>query len=237
VVFSIPRSSLPHSTAIDQSLGRLRVPPVQSQPELLAGHSASLHSLAGVAFPVMKNAPLVLATAALSLALSLMLPGCASSPSKDSKTAAPDSSAESTASQEDGSSEGSEAPAAASSGDPEAAPAEAAPDRAPRDQHFKGPPDNPEGGLLLKDPETGCGLRGPAEGELLGEPLGDPADFDVAAARCMELGEACRGVSSEWYLGMPWVPIGEGEEFRQDEMSYARTFLRACPRPSEAPAQ
>lgn len=103
-------------------------------------------------------------------------------------------------------------------------------------EDFKGPPPEHSGGLLSLDSSTGCGLEGPIDGELLGESLGAPSDFSVAAARCMEAKEKCVGVTSQWYLGMPWVPVGPADPFRRDEMSYARTFLRRCPetKPSSA---
>lgn len=96
-------------------------------------------------------------------------------------------------------------------------------------EEFKGPPPEHSGGLLSLDSATGCGLEGPVDGELLGESLGEPSDFSVAAARCMKAKEKCVGVTSQWYLGMPWVPVGPADPFRRDEMSYARTFLRRCP--------
>jgi hypothetical protein len=100
---------------------------------------------------------------------------------------------------------------------------------------FRGPPTPTSEAAkgIVSDPESGCHFEGPIDGELLGKALGAETHFDVAVALCLKAGDACTGVTSEWYVGFPWVAIGEAQHFRPDGMSYARTFFRRCPTPAE----
>ena len=101
---------------------------------------------------------------------------------------------------------------------------------------FRSPPlpDSAELAEVTRDPETGCELRGQFDGELYGTALGEGTHFDLAAAQCLEAGDACAGVTSQWYVAFPWVAVGAADSFKADEMSYARTFLRSCPRSEDA---
>jgi hypothetical protein len=96
---------------------------------------------------------------------------------------------------------------------------------------FRGPPHSGSEELtaITRDPETGCELRGQFDGELRGTALGEGKHFDQAAAQCFQAGNACVGVTSQWYVAFPWVAVGASDPFQADEMSYARTFLRWCP--------
>jgi hypothetical protein len=101
---------------------------------------------------------------------------------------------------------------------------------------FRSPPlpDSAELSEVTRDPETGCELRGQFDGELYGTALGEGTHFDLAAAQCLKAGDACAGVTSQWYVAFPWVAVGAADPFKADEMSYARTFLRWCPEPEDA---
>jgi hypothetical protein len=101
---------------------------------------------------------------------------------------------------------------------------------------FRSPPrpDSEELTKVTRDPETGCELRGQFDGELYGTALGEGTHFDLAAAQCLKAGDACAGVTSQWYVAFPWVAVGAADSFKADEMSYARTFLRSCPRSEDA---
>jgi len=101
---------------------------------------------------------------------------------------------------------------------------------------FRSPPlpDSEEFTKVTRDSESGCELRGQFDGELYGTALGEGTHFDLAAAQCLKAGDACAGVTSQWYVAFPWVAVGAADPFKVDEMSYARTFLRWCPDSGDA---
>ena len=70
----------------------------------------------------------------------------------------------------------------------------------------------------------GTRISGAFPGELRGEAIGEPTDYRTALQRCIAE-PRCTGVSSDWYLGMPFTAyIAEGA-FVSDGNSYACTTL------------
>ena len=67
-------------------------------------------------------------------------------------------------------------------------------------------------------------VDGAVPGELLGGRVGDGSPFPVALAACVQDPD-CDGVTSEWYLGMPWFVVRDSQRFAEDEDSYACTAL------------
>ncbi len=71
-------------------------------------------------------------------------------------------------------------------------------------------------------------VDGATPGELLGRRGGDGSPFPVALAACVQDPE-CDGVTSEWYIGMPWFPVRDSQPFAHDDGSYACTALVGDP--------
>ena len=67
-------------------------------------------------------------------------------------------------------------------------------------------------------------VDGAVPGELLGGRVGDGSPFPVALAACVQDPD-CDGITSEWYTGMPWFVVRDGQRFAQDDDSYACTAL------------
>ncbi|MDP6944012.1 MAG: hypothetical protein QF464_07685 [Myxococcota bacterium] len=75
----------------------------------------------------------------------------------------------------------------------------------------------------------GCLVRGAYPGEIHGQALGEAVDFREALSRCVK-DPQCTGISSNWYIGAPWVPMAAAERFVTDGGSYACTVLvGGCP--------
>ena len=54
-------------------------------------------------------------------------------------------------------------------------------------------------------------------------------DYREALSRCVK-DPRCTGVTSTWYVGVPWVPMAAAERFETDGGSYACTVLvGGCP--------
>ena len=84
--------------------------------------------------------------------------------------------------------------------------------------------------VVIKDKNTQCAISGPHEGELSGEPIGEPLEFNAAARKCVALGKACSGISTEWYSGFPYQLMKAKITFKAQSDSYGRTYLNDCSR-------
>ena len=73
-----------------------------------------------------------------------------------------------------------------------------------------------------------CRFIGPFQGEL--ETGGKSALFDRLedAMGACAADVSCMGVSSDWYTGAPWFPVGTSTAFTPDENSYGCSFVIHC---------
>jgi len=74
----------------------------------------------------------------------------------------------------------------------------------------------------------GCTMAGPYMGEIVGDYLGGEGSFEAALDTCLN-DSMCSGMSTNEYMGAPWIAYSATEAFVIDESSPGCTFLFYCP--------
>ena len=90
---------------------------------------------------------------------------------------------------------------------------------------------HPESPGVVRTDGAGCVMQGPFRGEIQSGPVGEPLELDQALDNCLRLGDACQGITSDWYTGKPYVAMNPDKTFRGNPDSYGLVYLRSCPKP------